>query len=301
MINIANKPSHLFRRLFIVVLLLNFITGSFAQVTDSAQAIGDTLPATKIESTPASITILKLVSQNTWLNNEVKPLAMPEHLRSEKDASLVFYTLISFIFFLAILKTVFPKYFVTLSQVFFNNSLRQSQLTDQLMQAKLPSLMLNMLFVFSTSFYLSLLFKFYSPGVTSFPWKTFGFCLALLSGMYLVKYLSLKFIGWMTGYSGEADTYTFVLFLINKIIGIVLIPVILLLAFIATEFSYVIILLSFIVIGLLLIMRFLRAYGLLQHKLRVSRFHFLLYIFAVEALPLMLIYKAGMLFVTKNL
>ena len=38
-------------------------------------------------------------------------------------------------------------------RVFFNTSLRQSQLTDQLLQAKLPSLLFNLFFVLSAGVY----------------------------------------------------------------------------------------------------------------------------------------------------
>ena len=55
----------------------------------------------------------------------------------------VFYFILSLFLFLGILNAVFKNYFNTMIRVFFKTSLRQSQLTDQLMQAKLPSLCLN--------------------------------------------------------------------------------------------------------------------------------------------------------------
>ena len=101
---------------------------------------------------------------------------------------------------------------------------------------------------------------------------------------------------------GEVDngsnTYLFVIFLINKILGVLLLPVIIILAF--SQFILVksVILISLLAIGLLLLLRFFRSYGLLQKQLRVSRFHFFLYIVGTEIVPLLLIYKGLMILVS---
>jgi hypothetical protein len=58
---------------------------------------------------------------------------------------------------------------------------------------------------------------------------------------------------------------------------------------------------SLVFIGIMLLFRFIRSFSLLQHKLKISRFHFLLYIFSLEILPLLLIYKLVELFISKKL
>jgi hypothetical protein len=50
-----------------------------------------------------------------------------------------------------------------------------------------------------------------------------------------------------------------------------------------------------------LLLRFFRSYGLLQNQLKISRFHFMLYITGIEILPLLLIYKGLMVYLSKNL
>ena len=145
------------------------------------------------------------------------------------------------------------------------------------------------------------LFEKLGTPVRGIDWILLGSCIAIFIIVYVVKYLTLKFVGWVTGYQTEADTYTFVLFLINKIIGICLLPIIVILSFSESDIAHVAAVLSFLIVGILLLLRFFRSYGLLQHKLNVSRFHFLLYIIAMEILPLMLIYKAVSIFIVKNL
>ena len=55
-----------------------------------------------------------------------------------------------------------------------------------------------------------------------------------------------------------------------------------------------------ILVGFLFLIRFLRSYANLQHKLSVSRFHFFLYIFCAEVLPIVLICKAVVVYLNKT-
>jgi hypothetical protein len=122
-------------------------------------------------------------------------------------------------------------------------------------------------------------------------------CIVGIGIVYFVKYIALKFTGWVTGKSDVVSTYIFIIFLINKIIGILLLPVTIVLAFSTIQLKIIIAILSLLFVALMLLMRYFRAYGLLQNKLNVSRFHFALYIAAIEIIPLMVLYKSLVLFV----
>lgn len=229
----------------------------------------------------------------------VQPI--PVQPRKTSNESVLFYLLAALLLMLGIIRTTYSRYFINMFRVFFNSSLRQSQLTDQLVQDKLPSLLLNALFIFTAGFYFYFIIQREGLIADDLNLVFIGSTMAALVLIYVVKFFTLKFIGWITGYHNEADTYIFIIFLINKIIGICLLPVIFILAFADTPLVNIFVIASFIIIGLMLLVRFLRSYGLLQHRLRVSRFHFLLYIFSLEILPLLLIYKAVSLFLTKYL
>ena len=125
--------------------------------------------------------------------------------------------------------------------------------------------------------------------------------IALMGTLYFIKYCTLKFTGWITGLKEAVDTYVFVIFLINKIMGIFLVPFIIIIAFSGTQIVDIAALISLICVGIFLLLRFLRSYGLIQNQLKISKFHFLFYIISLEILPLMLIYKGLMIYLTKNL
>lgn len=270
-----------------------------AQVADSTGAAGDSIAVVPV--TKAVTPLQQLLADNKYLNSKSEPVSLAIKQRIPVKENTVFYILAGLLFFFGIIKSVYSRYFSTLFRVFFNSSLRQSQLTDQLMQAKLPSLFFNLIFLIAASLYVYFLLQKINFKSNEFNWMLLLACLAAFGIIYAGKYLAVKFFGWITGFNSEADTYIFIVFLINKIIGICLLPVIIILAFSDDIIVKVLITVSFILIGVLLLLRFIRSYGLLEHKLKINRFHFILYIFSFELLPLAIIYKAVELFIMKKL
>jgi hypothetical protein len=233
-----------------------------------------------------------LLDSNFLLNTKGKPEALVIVSKKVQNKQPIFYLILTLFFALGIARTFFSRYFNTLFRVFFNTSLRQSQLTDQLEQAKLPSLIFNIFFIITTGLYFYFLLHFFYSNHQKLDWYILFVCIATVAICYLVKYLSLKFTGWVTNYQSEASTYIFIIFLLNKVIGIFLLPIITFMAFSTYQIASYAILISFIFITILFIIRFFRSYSLLQSRLNVSQLHFFLYIIGLEILPILLIYKS---------
>jgi len=237
---------------------------------------------------------------NPFLNTRSEPVAFSEKFRKEKNEDVVFYVITGIVLLLAFFRFFYNRYVINLFRVFFNTSLRQSQLTDQLLQAKLPSLLFNIFFVISAGMYVYALLLQYQLITEKDRWVMIGASTALIGVIYLLKYSTLKFTGWVTGLREATNTYVFVIFLINKIIGIFLVPFIIILTFSEPFIARTGVIVSLLCVGLFLLLRFFRSYGLLQNQLKISRFHFLLYIAGVELVPLLLIYKGLMLYLSKS-
>lgn len=280
-----------------------------AQQTDSSHT-GDSLfskkdslglvllPDTTIQAVSRA-PVFKL--KNQLLNAETEPVSFSVDFRKEKSKDSLFYFISGIVLLLACFRFFYNRYFTNLFRVFFNTSLRQSQLTDQLLQAKLPSLLFNLFFVLSGGIYAYILLTHYSLINDDKRWAMIGASTAVIGITYLVKYSTLKFTGWITGLKDITNTYVFVIFLINKIIGIFLVPFIVILTFSDPVLIKIGVIVSLLCIGLFLLLRFFRSYGLLQNQLKISRFHFVLYIAGIEIIPLLLIYKGLMLYLSKNL
>ena len=272
-----------------------------AQLQDSIAVKADSLfqisPVKEIPS-PA---LKKILTDNLFLNSKDTPVSLAQSIKKKGDKDIFFYLLAGFVLLLGITKTIYARYFSNMFRVFFNSSLRQSQLADQLVQDKLPSLIFNIFFVLVIGTYFYLLIDYFHLTKQKADWYLLWLCIAAVAVIYLVKYVILKFTGWISGYKQEADIYTFIVFLINKIIAVCLLPMVIVMAFGGYRIANIFVLISLILFGTMLLMRFLRSYGLLQHRLNVSRFHFLLYIFSVEVLPILIIYKAAVFFFSISL
>jgi hypothetical protein len=97
-----------------------------------------------------------------------------------------------------------------------------------------------------------------------------------------------------------ADTYIFIVFLVNKMLGIYLLPALLLMAFAKPPFLTILITLTYFFIVVLFIYRFIIAYRPVRNEIKLSRFHFFIYLCAFEIAPLLLIYKVLLIFVERS-
>ncbi len=285
---------------FLSVLFLSMPVLLKAQ-KDSSLLPGDSLRS----ALPAKENIVyglnDILKENRFLNSTSVPVSLMENKKRDHSKDMFFYLIAFIVLMLGVLKVSYSRYFTNLFRVFFNTSLRQGQLTDQLLQAKLPSLLFNMLFVMTSGLYIYFLLNHFGKIENHDNIHILLLCMAAILLIYLVKFSILKFTGWITGYKNEAETYIFIVFLINKIISVCLIPLIIIIAFSNRNLVDAAMLLSFIVIGIMLLMRFFRSFGLLQSRIKVSRLHFFIYITGIEILPLLLIYKAAVFLISKNL
>ncbi|MEO8852906.1 MAG: DUF4271 domain-containing protein [Ginsengibacter sp.] len=239
------------------------------------------------------ISFSRILAQNKFLNLKETPVFVVEEPRNVSGKEFLFYSLCVVLLILGIFKTVFRGYFKNLFRVYFNTSLRQTQLSDQLEQAKLPSFILNIFFAITAGIYIWLLFHYYHPPRLVSSKLLLPVCILSVAALYFVKFCLLKFMGWVSELQQTTNKYIFAIFLVNKITGIILVPVIILLSFSNPSWRTVITNGSFIVIGLFFLSRYFKSYGALDKKVRINPFHFIIYIAAAEIIPLLLIYKVA--------
>ena len=215
-------------------------------------------------------------------------MLMQEKPIESKDE--LFYLLAGIVLFAGIVKALFPKYFNSIFQLFFQTSFRQKQTRDQLLQNNLASFLFNILFVICGGVYIGLIaHRYFFQGI--FIWWLILYGAAVLGGVYFLKYIFLLFSGWIFNVREAANTYIFIVFLLNKIIGIVLIPFLLILAFSENAITGIVLTVSASMIGLLFLYRYIASLGTIRRDLKVSALNFFLYLCAVEILPLLLILK----------
>ncbi len=241
---------------------------------------------------------LRLVRQvSDSLKGKLAEKQIPVQILKEGDKKVflgkeyLFYYLIFLFILFGLLRRVFAKYFYDLFRVFFKTTLKQRQTQEQLLQSSLASVFMNSFFVLSAGLYVNFLLQYFHLVISDNFWLQYVYCIGALLAIYLVKFIGLKITGWLFNVSNTTDSYIFIVFIINKMLGIFLLPFLLLLAFANdTLYSYAMFI-SWIGLGLLLIYRFILSYSAVRKEVKLNSFHFILYILGFEVIPLLLIYK----------
>ena len=230
--------------------------------------------------------------QNKFFGFSSPPVVITSNKKEFKGKELLFYTLIILLLFFALIRFSFSKYLSDLFRVVFRTTLKQRQIGEQLIQTPLPSLLLNFFFLLTSSLYINFVLQHYYLVRNYNFWLLYLYCFVALSVIYAIKFLSLKFSGWLFNISETTNDYIFIVFMINKIIGIYLLPFLVLLAFTDSNVYQVAFALSYLGVFALLAYRIILSYGLVSNQIRVNPFHFFLYLCAFEIVPLFVIYKA---------
>ncbi len=262
--------------------------------TDSVETHHDSLVQTKAPIINSEKFIInQLLVNNKFINIKDKPVYFIEQPHEQSGKEFLFYTLCTVLLILGLFKTFFPAYFKNLFRVYFNTSLRQTQLADQLEQAKFPSFIMNIFFAITAGIYIWLLFNYFHPPRFMSRKLLLPICILSVIALYFIKFCLIKFMGWMSDIQETTNKYIFAIFLVNKITGIILVPIIILLAFLNPAWLPDVTNISLIVLGLFFLSRYVKSYGAIERKIPLNAFHFIIYILGAEIIPLLIIYKVA--------
>lgn len=231
------------------------------------------------------------IFHNTFQNqpDEISPLIRDNSgNRIETD---LFYTILGALFLLAVLRLLFTKYFIDLFRAFFNPTLSRRQLREQLAQSPLPSLLLNIFFTISAGIYVFLILRHFNYITANRPLILIPLLILIFMIIYMAKFLFLRFTGWLFGYGETVSGYIFTLYMVNKILGVGLLPFILVLAFCTPSVAAVALNVSLVFIVLMFIYRYIRIFGSERNKIIFNKFHFFIYLCGFEIAPVLIIGK----------
>jgi hypothetical protein len=224
-----------------------------------------------------------------------------EHRHIMKDKTVDFYLLLSLCMMLGLIRMSDFRYFQSLWRAFWNPSLTIRQLKDQTERSAVSNFLMNIFFTMSGGAYIYYIAGLITPqrhGVIP-PSLLVILLIFGMMAIYSLKYGMIKFSGWAFKVEGITESYIFNMFLINKIIGIALLPFIIFFAFADAAYIAPLVVVSFIITAILLLNRYARSWRVFGSFFQYSKFHFFTYLCASELLPLavlMKIFVKGMLY-----
>lgn len=263
-------------------------------IRDSTPVIDSALLFVKMDRPTISLFKLKLdtpLFANHPFFRFTAPMRYSVTLKKWEGREAIFYSIIVLLIFFALIKNSFYRYLQDLFRTYFETTLKQKQIKEQLLQNPLPSLVLNLFFALSGGMYLALVLQYFQLALKFNFWLLYLYSVLGLIIIYALKFVSLKFFGWIFQLSEAIDSYIFIVFTTNKIIGMSLLPFLVMLALTYGVVNKAAMSLSIIVALGLTAYRFFLSYVSVRKLINLSFFHFLLYLCAFELIPLLLINK----------
>lgn len=219
-----------------------------------------------------------------------KAFFIMDELHTYEAKDILFFIVCGLFLLYGIVRTAFPKYTDSLFRNLFAFSSIDKSDTN-MGQNNLPSLLMNILFCLSLGLLSALMIEQVKP--LSFPlWQIWLFGSIVLASIYLVKFLTIYLSGWIFNASSDASAYMYVVFLVNKIIGVLCLPAILILAFANNPLlNQYIATIGSILLIVLLLYRYVVTFSVIARNLQLNALHFFLYLCSVEIIPILVLYK----------
>jgi hypothetical protein len=197
----------------------------------------------------------------------------------------IFYSFALLFLFLSLVNTYFGNYLQKVFRVFVNEGFVYRQAKDQMTQAPLAAFLMNILFVLSAT-----IFVFFGLGADRLftgieRWQSMGLILALLVVVYVSKYVFLQIMGWVFNLRESFEGYIFIVFLNNKVSGILMLLFSSMMAFTEPGSSLFIFKLSLFLLGIIFLIRYIRGFQVFSKQARLGIFNFLLAVISLEILP----------------
>lgn len=227
---------------------------------------------------------------------DIPKRAMYSSKRFHPKIEWIFYSFLFLFLFTALLGRYSNGLLRKLWKIYVNDGFIFRQSKDQMAQQPIVSIALNFLFILSTG-----LFIFFGLGWDqefsgNMRWFILAGCFVVIAFVYLFKHLFFKILGWAFGQEQAFEDYLFVVFLNNKLVGLLLLFSSFVMAFSDTTSSSLTFKLALLLIGLMLLYRFLRGYQVFSKQSKIGFFSLFLAFLALELIPSAVLIK----FLTKS-
>jgi len=211
-------------------------------------------------------------------------------MRTEND-EWKFWLLLTLLAMLAWIRFGYTKEFDDQFAAFRSWGMNQQLLRELGVGAPFGVVLLNIFSITVISFYVFLLIQHFTYIFVQPGWLVMTATFILVFAFFILRYLLLKSIEVITTRGKELRLYIFYELQLNRVIGIFLFPLVILMEFSNPPVSLYAMYLSFVVIAALLIIRFIKGFNLGISYFGKHAIHFLLYICALEIAPILIVVR----------
>jgi hypothetical protein len=226
------------------------------------------------------------------LSSEIQPsgLILPEKEIQQEKPDWVVGIFILALILLATVRLFFDKYLNQLFQAVANYATSLRLFRERTVSLTHASFRLDLIFYFIFSVFIFQLLDHYHVSFHQPAFVTYLIILGLVVGYFLSKRLAYFFTAIVSESTSETAEFLYNINVHNRILGLFLIPVTLVIAFSSIQNTQIIILSGLFVCASFYILLLIRGARILMTK-HFSIFYLILYLCTLEILPLIFIYK----------
>ena len=226
-----------------------------------------------------------------WYSLEIPQGALYTSKKIRPNLEWVFYSFLFLFLFTAIVGRYSNGLLSKLWKIYINDGFIYRQSKDQMAQQPLLSIALNVLFIFSGGLFLFFGMDWDHQFRGNLRWYILLSSIAVIAIVYLFKNIFFRILGWAFGQEEAFEDYLFVVFLNNKLMGLILLFASFLMAFSSTASSTYIFKFTLFLITLMLFYRLLRGYQVFSRQSRIGLFSLLLAFISLELIPSAVVVK----------
>jgi hypothetical protein len=193
--------------------------------------------------------------------------------------------------FLAIIRFGYPKDFDELNQTFKSWGISQQVIRDLGVGVPFGVVLLNIFSSLVISFYVFLLLQHFKVALIEPSWLLMIFSFVCVEVVLLLRYILLKTAEIIFPFRKELKLYNFYEIQVNRVLGVCLFPMLLLIAFSIPAISSIALVGSFIIVGTMLLIRYTKGFTIGISYFGSHVIHFLLYLCALEIAPVLIIIR----------
>lgn len=240
----------------------------------------------KIKFNPEAGSGAKKTSSNTF-----NPIFDTSKVDVNPLGTLKFAIIILLLGFLAIIMTRFRSEVQDIYKAFLNQNLMSLLYREKGTILRLPYVLLYTLSIFSVGTMIFLTTNVFGIKIVGSNLTSLIICLVGAAAIYLGRHISLRVLAYIFPFSKELKFYSFSIAIFNFVIGIVLLPFIIFIAFAASNTHTILLYTALFSVSILYIFRIIRSLLITNKYLTHNKFHFFMYLCTVEIAPILILLK----------
>ena len=236
-------------------------------------------------------------NQQTTSVHQQYPAQIIPSIRNQQSGDWILAIILSSFFLLAWVRIFFTRYLVQIINSLFIYHTASKLFRDNNILLQRISFVLNTIFILISGLFIYQLFNFFDVRVNipaGFP--LYLFSTGLVFGFIIFRYIAVYTVGFIFARQKEFIEYLHNVFLYNKSIGLVLLPIVAGIAFTPQSIRIPLVYAGLLIVIFFYILRIGRSFRIILRK-DVLIFYLILYLCTLEILPILLFYKYFLSFV----